>query len=223
MRLLPLLFLAGCFDGATTTVTLDVKQGAAHVVQRLHNAWPDEVGCGDNGGPPTPEACVEGIRARLEKQRAELVEGGATVARLGVVLAEGELDLLYDYTAPVGAKTMTDQGLAFLWMEERTPGQVRAGKPGRKRVAMVSIPFAGGESHVTVDGRYRALSGALGDEALEVWLFRGREATIVSEWTYQPGEDGAESPGAWVAGRPGLEEAIRASGLVVDASAQKAR
>ncbi|MFN7143976.1 MAG: hypothetical protein ACK4YP_09385 [Myxococcota bacterium] len=223
MRVLPLLFLAACFDGATTTVTLDVKQGVAHVVQQLHNAWPDEVGCGDDGEPPPPEVCVAGIRARLDKQRDELVEGGATVARTGVVLVDGELDLLFDYTAPVGAKTMTAQGLAFLWMEERTPAQVERGRPGRKRVAMVSIPFAGGENQVTVDGRYRALSGAFGDAPLDLWLFRGREATIVSEWTYQPGPNGAESPGAWVAERPGLAEAIRASGLVVDASGPTAR
>jgi hypothetical protein len=217
MRLLPLLALAACFDGATTTVTLDVKQGTARVVQHLHNAWPDEVGCAEvDGALPSVETCLGGIRARLEKKRAELAEGGATVARSGVVLAGGELDFLYDYTAPVGADTMTEEGLAFMWMDARTPRQVEAGRAGKRRLAMVSLPISGGTNEVEVDGRYRRLTGGLGEDDLDIWLFSGRAATIVSEWTYTREGDGPQSPGAWLSTRPGLEEAIRGSGLVIE-------
>lgn len=216
MRFLPLLLLTACFDGATTRITLDLKGGSAHVVQQLHNAWPAEVGCeGEGGAPVTVEACVVGARARLEKGRDALVEGGATVTRAGIVLADGELDLLYEYTAPVGAPTLKDQGLTLLWMDERTPSQVAKGKEGKRRVALIALAGGENQNRISVEGRYRRLRGAAAGETLDVWLFQGKSAAVVSEWTYQPEGGSPGSPGPWLAERPGLVEALEGSGLVI--------
>jgi hypothetical protein len=214
MRVLPLLaLLAGCYDSATTTITLDVKAGTAHVVQQLHNAWPDGVGCEADA---SVETCVAGIRKAVDDARAELVTNGATVRSAGVVLADGELDLLYAYDAAVGSKAVTEQGLALVYLEDRSAGQVEKGRPGKKRVALFTLPLADGTTATTVDGRYRLLSTLVGDAPLSAHVFRGRHATITSEWTYVQEQGGKGSPGAWLRERPGLEDAIRASGLVVE-------
>ena len=42
------------------------------------------------------------------------------------------------------------------------------------------------------------------DQPLSVHLFKGKHATVVSEWTYTS-DEGAESPGAWMKEWPGLE------------------
>ncbi|MDP2311144.1 MAG: hypothetical protein Q8P18_34305 [Pseudomonadota bacterium] len=208
-----LVLLSGCYDGATTTVALDVKAGTAHVVQRLHNAWPDSVGC---DAPDSVESCVAGVRTHLEDARAELVTNGATVATAGVILADGKLDILYDYVAAVGAKALSKQDLTFLYLEDRTQGQVEKGKPGKKRVAMITLPISGGETTTTVEGKYRLLSAQTDEAALSVHVFRGKSASITSEWVYVPDAEGKKSPGAWLKERPGLEEALRASGMVVE-------
>lgn len=211
MRILPLLvLLVGCYDSATTTITLDVKAGTAHVLKQLHNAWPDTVGC---EAPEAVEACVDSIREALEDARTELTDDGATVQTAGVVLVDGRLDLLFDYVAPVGTEALSDQGITILHLDDRTQAQVEKSKPGKKHVAMITLPLANGKIDTRVDGRYRLLSSRLGDEELAIHLFRGRIAEIVSEWTAPEDKPG---PGAWVGQRPGLEEALRASGLVVE-------
>lgn len=210
-----LLLLAGCFDGATTKLTLDLRAGTATVAQRLHNAWPDEVGCTVESVAVPTDACVAGVRARVAAGRADLEGGGATVTRAGIVLDGGKLDLVFDYTAPVGGGTLEDQGLMVMWMDESTPAQVAKGKPGKRRVALVDAGSPGGKNDVRVDGAYRLLHGTHDGEDLRMWLFRGKSASVVSEWVYSPGADGAKSPGAWLAERPGLTEALAASGLVI--------
>ncbi|MDP2312380.1 MAG: hypothetical protein Q8P41_05705 [Pseudomonadota bacterium] len=224
MRLLPVLaLLAGCYDGATTTVSLDLKAGTAHVVQQLHNAWPDEVDCAvAEGVVPTVEACVEGVRKQLDEARAELVTNGAVVHAAGIVLAEGELDLYYEYDTAVGAKTLTEQGLSFVYLEDRSKRQVERGRPGKKHVAMVSIPITTGTQTTTVDGRYRLLTAALGEDTMSLHVFRGKTAAVTSEWVYGEADESVQSPGAWLRERPGLEDALRASGLVVPPKAAPA-
>lgn len=212
MRLLPLLaLLAGCYDRATTTIDLDVKTGSAHVVQRLHNAWPDALGC---EAPEAIDTCVTGIRKAVDDARAELATSG-TVKTAGIVLHDGELDLFYDYVASVGTGAMAEQGLSFVYLEDRTHRQVERGTPGKKRVAMVTLPLSDGKTTTTVEGRYRLLSAVIEDAALTLHVFRGKRAAITSEWTYVPEEGGRQSPGPWLRERPGLEDALRASGLVV--------
>lgn len=214
MRLLPLLLLAACYDGATTTITLDVKTGAAHVVQQLHNAWPDAVGC-DDVPEGDVDGCVAAIRNHLDEARADLVEKGATVTATGLILADGELDLRFDYVAPVGSATLSEQGLVFAWLEDRSSRQVEKDRPGKRRLAMFTLPISTGKNTTEIDGRYRLLSGAVEGEPISVHLFKGKTATVVSEWAYAA-EEGTKSPGAWLREWPGLEEALRATGLVVE-------
>lgn len=215
MRLLPFLLLAACYDGATTRVHVDLKAGTTHVVQHLHNAWPGEVGCEEKEGvAPTVASCVDGIRAKIGELKAELTTNGATVQKAGVILADGELDVLLDYTAKVGEKTTSEHGLTFLWMEERSPAQIKKGKAGKRHVALAVMPDSNGKDTLKVTGKYRQFTGSFGGDNIEFYLFDGKAADIVSEWTYAGTPDAGESPGAWLRTMPGLEDAIKASGLV---------
>lgn len=208
-----LLFaLAGCFDAATTTLFLDVRTGEAHVVQLMHNAWPDEVGCSDAADHAK---CVDGVRAYLAKATTALMDGGATVARAGVLLDAGKLDLLYDYTTLAGTKALSDQGITLLWMDLRTSSQVAAGRSGRQELALLKGPTGNGTESIAVEGRYTLHSGLMGETPVSLYVFSGKKVKITSEWTYVPGDEGRVGPGAWVADRPGLAEALSAAGLLV--------
>ena len=176
-----LLALAGCFDSATTTIFLDVKRGEAHVLQQMHNAWPDEIGCAKDGVPVDDATCVSGLRAYLAKATTELTEGGATVARGGVVLDGGRLDLLYDYTAMAGSKALSDQGITLLWMERQSAGQVESRHAGHPELTLLKAPSGNGKDAVAVEGKYTLYSGQMGDTALSFYVFSGAKAKITSE------------------------------------------
>jgi hypothetical protein len=215
MRLLPLLLLlTGCFDGATTHVHLDLVTGRAHVVQQLHGASQDEMGCQDVDVP----TCVDGIRKKVAERRAELEGAGDTVSRAGIVLVDGRLDVLYDYEGPANA--MDERGLAFLTMQERTQKQWEAGKPGKASLAMVDMPMDGGTDTVTIKGKYKVIDGQIDKASMRIFLFSGKEADITSEWVPAPPTPPAEGTApapteSWVRAMPGLEDALKASGMVV--------
>ena len=212
--MLTLLLLTGCFDSADTTVTIDVKKGETHVVQRMHNGWPDTVGCGTKEDVlPTTEECVAKVKEYLQGQVSTLEGNGATIAKAGIILAEGELDFLYDYTAPAGGKTMTDQGLSVYWARERSDKDVKADKQGKKQLAMLVIPQDSGKTTVDVQGKYKLLQGDIGDKQHSIYTFSGSSATVVANWRNEGGF--TPSPGAWLKEREGLEAALAASGLVV--------
>lgn len=212
--MLTLLLLAACFDSADTTVTIDVKKGETHVVQRMHNGWPDTVGCGKKEEVlPTTQECVDKVREYLKEEVGKLEGNGATVSKGGIILADGKLDFLYDYTAPAGGKTMTEQGLSVYWARERSPADVKSDKQGKKRLAMLVIPQDSGKTTVDVQGRYKLLQGDIGAKTHSVYTFSGAVATVVANWRNEGGF--SQSPGAWLKEREGLEAALAASGLVV--------
>jgi hypothetical protein len=221
MRVLPLLLLTallpGCFDAVTTDVKLDLAAGKVHVVQRYVGATPDLMHCEDT----TVAACVDGIRGVIEQDRKELADGGAEAASVGVVLTDGRLDVLYVYDASVDAKLLASAGLSFLHMEEHTDKQWLARKPGRREVAMMELPTDGGINAVSIDGRYRVIEGQLAEAPVRLFLFRGKSAAVHSEWTATTQDaDGKTLPATpapvWVTSQAGLEDAIRAAGLVVE-------
>lgn len=213
--MLTLLMLAGCFDAAETQLVLNVKTGESHVVQRMHNAWPTTVGCAEKEGVlPTTVECVAEVKEYLDSQVATIKNNGGTVARAGIVLVEGKLDFLYDYTAPAGGKTLTDQGLSVYWAFTRSPADVKASRPGKKQLALLVSPQDRGTSKIDVLGKYSLLQGDIADETLRVYTFAGSTATVNAAWTNVP--DPAEpGPGAWLKPREGLESALAASGMVV--------
>jgi hypothetical protein len=214
MRFLPLVLLIGCYDAASTTIVIDLKSNVAAVRQQLHNAWPDTVGCDEV--PVTDAAgCVTAVKAHLDAARAELATKGGQDVTSGIVVAEGKLDLVYTFTAQVGDEALNDQGTTLLPIQDRTSRQVAKGKPGKSHVGLFVVPGATGATTQVVEGRYRLLSSSAQGEGIDLYLFKGRTATIQSGWVHTPGDDDAKSPGAWLTARPGLEDALRASGLVV--------
>jgi hypothetical protein len=214
MRFLPLVLLMGCYDAASTTLVVDLKSGMATVRQQLHNAWPDTVGCDEV--PVTDAAgCVTAVKAHLDAARAELATKGGQDVTSGIVVADGKLDLVYSFTAPVGAEALNDQSTTVLSFEDRSSGQVAKGKPGKRHVGLLVVPGATGATTQVVEGRYRLLSSSAQGEGIDLYLLKGRTATIQSGWVNTPDADDPQSPGAWLTTRPGLEDALRASGLVV--------
>lgn len=213
--MLTLLMLAGCFDSAETTVSVDVASGETHVVERMHNAWPATVGCGDKDGVlPSTEECAKGIADYLAGEVSHIQEAGGKVAKAGLVLVDGKLDVVYDYVTPVGGKPLADQGLTFYWAFTRSPADVKAGRPGKKSLALLVTPQDRGSSTVTVDGKYTLIEGKIAENALSLYTFGGKSATVHALWT-NPGDASQPAPGAWLHDRPGLEAALGASGLVV--------
>ncbi|MES2638494.1 MAG: hypothetical protein V4850_03405 [Myxococcota bacterium] len=215
MRFLPLLLLAACFDSAETSITIDVKSGTTHVVQRMHNAWPDTVGCGKKEEVlPTTEECVAAVKLYVAQQRATLESNGATVAKAGILVEGGNLDILYDYTAPAGSKTMTEQGLSVMWARARTQADVAGDKQGKKQLLMAVTPNTSGNTTVTVDGKYKVLEGRLGDETHSTYVLGGKTVTVVADWWYASNAL-SMNPGPWLDERAGLAAALAASSVVV--------
>lgn len=214
MRFLPLVLLMGCYDAASTTIVIDLKSRLASVRQQLHNAWPDTVGC-DEVAETDAAGCVAAIRAHLDAARAELTTKGGREVTSGIVVADGKLDLVYTFSARVGDEALNDQGTTLLPVQDRTSRQIAKGKSGKSHVGLFVVPGATGTATQVVEGRYRLLSSEAQGEGIDLYLFKGRTATVRSEWVHTSEEGEPTSPGAWLTARPGLEDALRASGLVV--------
>jgi hypothetical protein len=213
--MLTLFMLAGCFDSAETTVAVNVATGETHVLERMHNAWPATVGCGDKDGVlPSTEECAKAIGDYLAEEVSHIKESGGTVAKAGFVLVDGKLDVVYDYTAPLGGKSLADQGLNFYWAFTRSPADVKASRPGKKSLALLLTPQDRGACTVTVDGKYTLIEGKIADAPVSLYTLSGKSATVHALWT-NAGDPGQPSPGAWLRDRPGLEAALGASGLIV--------
>ncbi len=214
--MLTFLLLSGCFDAADTHLTLDVKSGEAHVVERMHNAWPNTVDCGEKEGvTPTVDACVTAIREYLGKEVEDITTGGGKVAKAGIVLDAGKLDFYYDYTTPPGGKSLSDLGLRLYWGYARTPADVKAARPGKKQLTLLVTPQDEGTSTLDVTGKYQLLDGVVDGSKLSIYTFSGSNATLDAHWVHAAATADAPAPGAWLAQREGLEAALQASGMVV--------
>lgn len=213
--MLTLFLLAGCFDRAETTVVADVRTGQTHVVQHMYNAWPNTVSCGEKDGElPTTQACADEIKGYFEGEVGRIQLAGGTIVRAGIVLADGKLDFLYDYNAPAGGKTLSDQGLSFYWAYTRSPADVKANRDGKKQLALLVTPQEQGTSTIEVDGKYSLLQGDIAAQTMRLYTFTGKAVTVHATWVNTP-TPGQPEPGPWLRSREGLEAALTATGLVI--------
>lgn len=209
-----LFLLAGCYEEVVVDARVDVRgETARFVVQR------QGVDAQENGVSCTEAAaCVDAIRSGLAEDEAELAGKGASGLRSGVVLRGDELDYVVAYDASLSSAA---------WGDTAGLRSVQVTRGGRTRalpavIAFDEAPGAAGtiqtRTTATVDGPF-ILYEISSDPRVAMWVLpRGRP--VIHLEIQLLGEGGAaEEITPWVPGVPGLADALRQSGLVVDPAA----
>jgi hypothetical protein len=199
-----LLALVACYEAVIVDARVDARHGTVHLVVRQQGLDPQvgETAC------TTADACLTAIRAQLARDREELTDYGATSVVNGVVLRDGELDLVSVYDAPLTAR-LFDTGSLLL----RAPTEDQRG-PQRAVAVLVQPPDdTQHRTVIRVDGRYRRY--AIPDVGTVWTLDRGHpQVHLEYHLLADAGGDIVVEP--WVAGVAGLDEGIRQGGLLLD-------
>lgn len=210
-----LAFLAGCYERVVTDARIDVRREMVHVVVQRQSVDAQE---GHGGCTDAPD-CVTKLREVLDREAKELAAAGATDIVGGVALRGDELDIVQAYEAPLGSSLFDGDAILRRVTETRPSGKIRV-LPAVLVADELPTPGSGVGSRttVTVDGPWRRFDLS-GDPAAALWVLpRGRpEVHAVVERLNEDGTLAEIDP--WVSGVPGLADALRASGLVVDVEA----
>ena len=198
-----LFVLIGCYERVVMDARVDAHRGEVRLVVQEQGA-DNQI---DSGACEGADGCLAAIRAHLATERTELEGQGARELVNGVFLRDGELDLVAAYTVSLDAKLLAGGGP--LRMVTSVDGRGRS----RSVVGVLQTPDTDdGRSTVTATGRYTRYDTG---EAGVLWVFpRGKSTVHLEQQLRSDGQDAVVEP--WVAGVPGLEAAIRTSGLLLD-------
>jgi hypothetical protein len=188
-RLLPLglslTLLTACFEGFAsleTTVVLDPVAQVFRVERRVEDVSAAFLGCGD------PDGCAE-VVARLraftplatggpaERLMQRLIDSGAQDLSMEVTVADGTVDAVVRYVAPLGTAAADDTMVRAEWEGKRDRGdygltieaQPSMSPPEKYRIRRV------------------ARSGPAGPEWAEVWVLPPRQLTARTTMSVDPG------------------------------------
>lgn len=205
IRLLPLVFLTGCFDSDSIRLRwrLDFRHRVVEVDHLAVNIHPS----GEDRCATAPE-CLDVLRERLADARKSAAESGGLDIQGGYVLHDGLLDEWSRYTVPFDAEG---------WKDASAPLHLvtvdRRGRHTRPGFVLVRDPTTTEHTTWTITGEKLHFVPS-GTTPQESWVFtRGHPEIDVTYTTI--GDDGhALSTPAWVPTIPGLAEALVGSGLL---------
>lgn len=198
-----LLLLTGCWDKVTVDYRANLPDRTLTTTVHYWNAWPSTVGCEGVDAP----TCAVKIRESIAKDTADLAEKGGVVTGAGATLRDGELDLVYTLTGPLDMFNEDHQG----WEVVTTSSSCPLARP-RERLSLTMEQAD--DSVVTASGRWRRVDRPDEDDVITTWIFRGDEAVVHFE---SDSGEGSEKAGPWTNALPGLEAALRAEKVWIEA------